>query len=70
VVHAGAHVEDSVLLDRVEVGPGARVRRAIVDKRVAIPDGVSVGYDAEQDARLGSITESGITVVPKQTFLG
>jgi glucose-1-phosphate adenylyltransferase len=65
VVRSGAHVEDSILLDRVEVGRGARIRRAIVDKRVIIPDGAEIGYDRDADGRLYRVTESGVTVVPK-----
>ncbi len=70
VVRSGAHVEDSVLLDRVDVGRGARVRRAIIDKRVVIPDGGAIGYDRDADERLYWVTESGITVVPKQSVSG
>lgn len=64
-VHSGATVEDSVLLDRVEIGRGARVRRAIIDKRVVVPDGMQIGFDQEADRSTYLVTESGITVLPK-----
>src|SRR4051812_2632195 len=38
-VEAGAVVEDSILFDRVVVGPGAAVRRAILDKGVRVAPG-------------------------------
>ncbi len=64
-VHSFANVEDSILLEGVEVGRHARVRRAIIDKEVQIPPGMEVGYDLEEDARRFTVTGSGIVVVPK-----
>jgi glucose-1-phosphate adenylyltransferase len=61
-----AEVTGSVLLDKVNVGPGAVVRRAIIDKNVRIPAGARIGVDAELDRRRGfSVTESGLTIVSK-----
>ena len=68
VVQSGAHVEESVLLDRVVIGRGARIRRAILDKRVVVPDGETIGYDHEADAKLYTLSDGGITVVPKSPF--
>ena len=59
-------VEDSILLSGVRLGKGARVRRAIVDKWVEIPEGMSIGYDRDEDAQRFKVTESGITVVPAE----
>ena len=64
--HSYSLVESSVVFDNVEVGRHARVRRAIVDKDVVIPDGTSIGYDEEEDRVRGfTITENGVVVVPK-----
>ena len=60
-------VEDSILFDRVEVGRSARIRRAIIDKGVQIPPGLSVGYDHEEDAKRFTVTESGVVVIAKGT---
>jgi glucose-1-phosphate adenylyltransferase len=62
-VHTGAVVEDSVILDNCDIGRRARVRRAILDKNVRIPEGATVGYDLEEDKRRHHVTESGIVVV-------
>ena len=63
-INSYAQVEDSILLDRVDVGRHARVRRAIIDKGVRIAEGATVGYDAEADRAAGyTVTESGLTVV-------
>ena len=42
------------------------MRRAILDKWTQVPDGATVGYDAEQDAKRFTMTESGIAVVPSR----
>jgi len=65
-VERGAVVEQSVIFDDVIIEPGARVRRAIVDKESRIRAGTSIGYDRESDKRRGcAISDSGIVVVPK-----
>ena len=62
-VHSGALVEDSILFDNVDIGRRARVRRAILDKNVRIPEDESVGYDPEGDRENYFVTESGIIVM-------
>jgi glucose-1-phosphate adenylyltransferase len=62
-VHTGALVEDSIILDNCDVGRHAKIRRAILDKNVRIPEHATIGHDPEQDRRLHHVTESGIVVV-------
>lgn len=65
-VNSYAVVEDSILLDGVDVGRYCRVRRAIIDKEVKLPPYTVLGYDTEFDRKRGfTITEGGIVVVPK-----
>lgn len=65
-VGSRALITDSVLLDGVQIGRDATIRRAILDKNVIITDGAAVGVDKERDLARGfTVTESGITVVPK-----
>lgn len=62
----GSTITDSVLFDHVDVGAGARVHRAILDKNVVLEPGATVGVDRELDLSRGfTVTESGITVVGK-----
>ncbi len=62
----GSTITDSVLFDHVQIGMGARVHRAVLDKNVILEDGATVGVDREQDLARGyTVTESGITVVGK-----
>ncbi len=64
-VHEDAEVVDSIILDHVTVGRGARLRRCIVDKHVTIPPGESIGYDPARDAERFTVSEKGVVVVPK-----
>ena len=66
-VHTGALVEGCVLMDNCDIGRHAKLRRAILDKNVRIPEDTSVGYDLEADrARGWHITESGIVVIGRE----
>jgi glucose-1-phosphate adenylyltransferase len=62
-IHTGAIVEDSVIFDNCDVGRHAKVRRAILDKNVKIPENARVGYDLEADRKKWHVTESGIVVI-------
>ncbi len=62
-VHAGALVEDSVILDNCDIGRRAKVRRAILDKNVRVPPDSTIGYDPEQDRKHYHVTSTGIVVV-------
>ena len=65
-VHSRALVTDSVIMDDVIIGRDATVRRAILDKNVVVSDGAAIGVDKERDLARGfTVTDSGITVVPK-----
>src|SRR5580692_1158855 len=62
-VHAGASIEDSVILDNCDIGRRAKVRRAILDKNVRVPPDSAIGYDPEQDRNHYHVTSTGIVVV-------
>jgi len=62
-VHSAAVVEDSIILDNCDIGRRAKVRRAILDKNVRVPEDATIGYDLQADARYHHVTESGIVVV-------
>jgi glucose-1-phosphate adenylyltransferase len=66
IASGGSTITDSVLLDGVQLGLGARVHRAVLDKNVILEDGATVGVDRERDLERGfTVTDSGITVVGK-----
>jgi glucose-1-phosphate adenylyltransferase len=65
-VNSFAHVEDSILFEGVDIGRHAKVRRAIIDKGVAIPEGVSIGHDLESDRLRGfTVSDKGVVVIAK-----
>jgi glucose-1-phosphate adenylyltransferase len=68
-VHSYARVNWSVLLPNVQVGRGARISRAVVDRGCIIPDGLVIGEDAALDAARFLRTTSGITLVTRQMLL-
>jgi glucose-1-phosphate adenylyltransferase len=62
-IHAGAVVEDSLILDNCDIGRRSKIRKAILDKNVRIPPDTKIGYDLEHDSRLYHVTDSGIVVI-------
>ena len=64
-VHSYSYVEDSIVMDYCDIGRGARVRHAIIDKNVQIAEGDEIGYDLERDRKRFFVTDSGIVVIPK-----
>jgi glucose-1-phosphate adenylyltransferase len=62
-VHSGALVEDSIIFDNCDIGRHARIRHAILDKNVRVPENAVIGYDLELDRLHHHVTESGIVVV-------
>jgi glucose-1-phosphate adenylyltransferase len=64
-IHSHAEIEDCILLEGVDVGRYAKIRRTIIDKEVQIPQGMEIGYNLDEDARRFTVTGSGIVVVPK-----
>ena len=50
----------------MNVGRHSRIRRAIIDRHVSLPEGTVIGYDAESDRKKYQITDDGIVVVVRQ----
>jgi glucose-1-phosphate adenylyltransferase len=68
-IHSYSEVRDSILMEGVEVGRGARISRAIIDKRISIPKGYQIGFNPAEDAKKFTVTQSGIVVLSKGTIL-
>jgi len=62
-VHSGAYVEDSIIFDNCDIGRRARVRHAILDKNVRVPEDAAIGFDLDRDRQLYHVTDSGIVVI-------
>ncbi len=68
-VNSYSEVDSSILFSHVNVGRHCRIRRAILDRDVHIPEGTTIGFDAEADRQRYFVTESGITVVTRDYSL-
>jgi glucose-1-phosphate adenylyltransferase len=68
-VNSYSEVDSSILFSHVNVGRHCRIQRAILDRDVHIPEGTTIGYDAEADRQRYFVTESGITVVTRDYSL-
>jgi glucose-1-phosphate adenylyltransferase len=64
-IHSYCTIEDSILMDWVEVGRGCRIRRTIVDKHNIIPPGTEVGYNHAEDARRHFMADGDIVVIAR-----
>ncbi len=62
-IHSYSYVEESIIMENASVGRHSRIRRAIIEKRVQLPDHTIIGYDLEEDAKKYRVTPSGIVVV-------
>ena len=62
-VESHADVHESVIMENVEIGARARIRRAIIDKGVVIPPDTIIGYDAEEDRKRFTLTDEGVVVI-------
>jgi len=69
-VHSFSRVEDSVLFPGVEVGRGAIVRNAIVDKQVRIAPDARIGVDPEADRERFTVSPGGVVVIGKGAVVG
>jgi glucose-1-phosphate adenylyltransferase len=64
-INSYAEVDSSIVFSHVNIGRHCRVRRAIIDRDVHIPEGSVIGYDTEADRQRYFVTDSGITVVTR-----
>jgi len=62
-VNSYSEVDDSIIFNHVIIGRHSRIRRAIIDRHVKLPEGTVIGYDLEADRARYSVTENGIVVV-------
>ena len=68
-VNSYTDVDSSILFSHVNVGRHCRIRRAILDRDVHVPEGTTIGYDPEADRQRYFVTDSGITVVTRDYSL-
>ena len=64
-VHSYSLIEDSIIMDWVEIGRNCKIRRTIIDKHNTIPSDAVIGYDMNRDNEHYFVSEGGIVVVPR-----
>ena len=64
-VNSYAEVENSLLMEGVDVGRHAKIRNAIIDKHAKILPNAEIGFNKEKDTKRFTVTPKGIVVVEK-----
>jgi glucose-1-phosphate adenylyltransferase len=49
----------------VDIGGGAVIRNAIIDKNVAVPEGAQIGVDPDRDRDRFVVSDGGVVVIGK-----
>jgi glucose-1-phosphate adenylyltransferase len=68
-VNSYSEVQDSIIFNHVNIGRRCRIRRAIVDRHVNLPEGTVIGYDLEADRARYTVSEGGVVVVVRPESL-
>ncbi|HWA93356.1 MAG TPA: glucose-1-phosphate adenylyltransferase [Terracidiphilus sp.] len=68
-VNSYSDVNSSIIFSHVNIGRHCRIRRAIIDRDVHIPEGTVIGYDPVEDKRRYFVTPSGLTIVTREASL-
>lgn len=62
-VDSDTKIKDSVILPQVHIGKNCHIQKAVIDRHCVIPDGLTIGVDAEQDAKYFRISKGGVVLV-------
>jgi glucose-1-phosphate adenylyltransferase len=68
-VNSYSELDSSIVFSHVNIGRHCRIRRAIIDRDVQLPEGTVIGYDQSEDKRKYFVTPSGLTVVTRDHSL-
>jgi len=68
-VNSYSEVDSSIIFSHVNIGRHCRIRRAIIDRDVHMPEGTVIGYDPVEDKRRYFVTPSGLAIVTRDASL-
>ena len=68
-VNSYSEIDASIIFSHVNIGRHCRIRRAIIDRDVHIPEGTIIGFDPTEDKRRYFVTPSGLTIVTRDASL-
>jgi glucose-1-phosphate adenylyltransferase len=67
-VNSYCEIDRSILFSHVRIGRNSRIRNAILDRDVEIPEGTTIGFDLEEDLQRYHVNENGIVVVTRDNL--
>jgi len=66
-VNSYTQVDSCILFSHADIGRYSRIKHAIIDRQVRIPEHTEIGYNEEEDRKKYHVTDTGIVVViPEQ----
>jgi len=68
-INSFAEVSESVIMKGTKVGKYSKIRRAIIDEGVIIPDGYKIGYNLKDDTAKFTVSPAGVVVVPEEMHM-
>lgn len=69
-INSFANVTGSILMENVNIGRHAEIKKAIIDKNVDVPPYTRIGFNRDEDLARGFVVSAGgVTVVPKGAIL-
>ena len=69
-INSFANVTGSILMENVNIGRHAEIKKAIIDKNVEVPPYTRIGFNRDEDIARGFVVSNGgVTVVPKGAIL-
>ncbi|MCR5260432.1 MAG: glucose-1-phosphate adenylyltransferase [Candidatus Gastranaerophilales bacterium] len=69
-INSFANVTGSILMENVNIGRHAEIKKAIIDKNVDVPPYTRIGFNRDEDIARGFVVSNGgVTVVPKGAIL-
>ena len=68
-VNSYCRIDDSIIMHGCNIGRGAKIKKAILDKNVRVPAEYEIGYNPEQDRKKFVVSDDGVVVVPKNWSL-
>jgi len=68
-VNSYTELEGCIVFSHVNIGRHCKIKKAIIDRDVHIPEGTVIGYDLAADKQNYFVTDSGITVVTRDYSL-
>jgi glucose-1-phosphate adenylyltransferase len=68
-IHSYGLVKDSIIFSGCDIGRGAIIKGAILDKNVMVEEGATIGVEAKEDQARFTVSDRGIVVVEKNTFV-